>query len=565
MPDRPWHHHYDDGVPAAIDFESISIPGYLARTAERFPDRTALVFSGTEISYRRLHDEVRRLATALARLGVERDTRVAIQMPNLPQGVIAYYAALSLGAQVVMTNPLYTPRELEHQWRDAGCRVAVVADFLYASKLAANRDRLGVEHYVVASIPEYLRFPLNLLAPFKLKRKSPPLVADVPEGDGVHHFRRLVRRTRPAPPAVEIDPDSPALLQYTGGTTGVSKGAVLTHANVCCNVQQINTWFTSFRPGQEVMLTILPMFHVFGLTVSVNWPISAGATLVLQADPRDVRGMIDNIERYRVTVLPAVPAMFNAVNNAPGIEARDLSSVQACFSGSAPLPDDVLKRFEALTGARILEGFGLTETSPVTHVNPLAGERKVGSIGLPVPSTDCRIVSTDDGEADVEPGSEGELLVRGPQVMQGYWRREDETAQVLRDGWLYTGDLATVDEDGYFRIVGRKKDMIIAGGYNIYPDEVDDVLMAHPDVLEAATIGVPHERRGETVKSFVVLCEGRTATADDLTAWCREQLAAYKVPRAIEFLDELPKSPVMKVLRRELREREVARRSGGSE
>ncbi len=553
MQARDWHAHYDNAVPSELDFEKRLLTDFLAESARKFGDREAVVFQNTRLTYRELNRDVERFATALASLGVKKGDRVAIQLPNLPQTVISFYAVLALGAQAVMTNPLYTPREFSHQWEDSGCRVAIVTDYLYANTIQAHRAELPIEQFVLASIPEYLSFPLNFLAPFKLRKKG--LMANVPEGNGVHHFKRLLKRHPATPPKVEIDWEDEAILQYTGGTTGVSKGAVLTHRNISSNVQQVNTWFTCFEPGTEVMLTALPLFHVFGLTIGMNWPISAGAKLVLLPDPRDVGAVVKAIEKERVTVVPAVPAMFNAINQVEGIEARDLSSVKACFSGSAPLAQDVLERFESLTGARILEGFGLTETSPVTHVNPLEGERKVGSIGMPISSTDAKIVN-DDGE-QVPMGETGELLLSGPQVMRGYWNRPNETSEAFDGEWFKTGDLATVDEDGYFRIVGRKKDMIIAGGYNIYPDEIDEVLMGHPKILEASTIGVPHKKRGETVKSFVVLMPGETLAEPEVEEWCRERLAAYKVPRELEFLDELPKSTVLKVLRRELRDREI--------
>jgi long-chain acyl-CoA synthetase len=308
------------------------------------------------------------------------------------------------------------------------------------------------------------------------------------------------------------------------------------------------------------MLGCLPFFHVFGLTVAMNYPILAGFAIVLMPDPRDIPRMIANISTHKVTIFPAVPAMFNAIVHARGRDKADLSSVVSCFSGSAPLPRDLLERFESLTGSTIVEGYGLTETSPVTHANPLQGGRKIGSIGVPVPSTDMKIVDLEDGTTEVPAGEAGELLVHGPQVMRGYWNRPDETEKVLANGWLRTGDVVTADEDGYCTIVGRKKDVIIAGGYKIYPDEVDAVLVAHPAVREAATIGVPDERRGETVESFVVLREGHQATEEELVAFCHHELAAYKVPRSIEFLDELPKSSALKILRRELRERAARKR-----
>ena len=559
MEERVWHRFYDQGVPVSIDFEGVSVPGFLEQSALEYGDSTAVIFMNCRLTYRQLKEEVDRFATALARLGVGKDTRVAIQLPNLPQTVVAYYATLSLGAHVVMTNPLYVEREITHQWTDAGCSLAVVADFLFESRIKGIRERLPVTDYVIASIPEYLRFPLNLLAPIKLRRANPPLLANVAAGEGVHFMRKLIHATPPDPPKADIAMEDTALLQYTGGTTGVSKGAMLTHRNLSYNVQQVRVWFSELVPGKEVVLSCLPFFHVFGMTVSMNFAVSVGATMVLTPNPRDIPQMVKNISKHRITLFPAVPAMFNAINNFPGINDIDLTSVTSCFSGSAPLPTDVLERFEGLTGGRITEGFGLTETSPVTHVNPLKGSRKVGSVGIPVPETDSKVVDLKDGRTEVLAGTEGELIIKGPQVMKGYWNRPDETSDMIRDGWLHTGDIAVADKDGYFFIVGRKKDMIVAGGYNIYPDEVDRVLMGHPAVLEAATIGLPDQQRGETVKSFVVRRAGRTATVEELIQYCRKELAAYKIPRQIEFRAELPKSTVLKVLRRELRDQELAK------
>jgi long-chain acyl-CoA synthetase len=554
---RVWHRSYDKGVPPDLAFEDLTLAGFLDRSARDYPDATALIFMNGRLTYRQLKEDVDRFATALAALGVERGTRVAIQLPNLPQTVIAFYGALAAGATVVMTNPLYVEREIEHQWNDAGCTVAVTTDYLFAHRIGPIRRKLPVRHYVVASIPEYLRFPLNLLARVTLRLAKPPLAASVPAGPDVHAMRRLVTSTPPRPPQIALSMDDVAALQYTGGTTGVSKGAMLTHRNLSYNAQQTASWFVNARRGQEVILGCLPFFHVFGLTVSMNYPILAAAAIVLMPDPRDIPRMIANISTHKVTIFPAVPAMFNAIVNARGLDHVDLSSVISCFSGSAPLPRDVLERFEALTGSTIVEGYGLTEASPVTHANPLQGGRKVGSIGVPFPSTDMKVVSLEDGASEVPAGEAGELLLKGPQVMRGYWNRPDETAKVLADGWLRSGDVATVDGDGYCTIVGRKKDMIIAGGYKIYPDEVDAVLMAHPAVHEAATIGIPDPTRGETVKSFVVLREAHQATEVDLIAHCRTDLAPYKVPRSIEFLDEMPKSSALKILRRELRERAI--------
>ena len=560
MSTRPWLRSYDPDVPPEITIEDVTLPDLLDRAAAEHPHRPALIFLNSRLTYAQLKDQVDRLAAALAGLGVRQGGRVAIQLPNLPQTVIAYHAVARLGAQVVLTNPLYMPREIEHQWTDAGCTVAIVMDFVFDQKIRSVRDRLPVKEYVIASIPEYLRFPLNLLAPLKLRRAKPaPMWAKVAPGPGIHFFRDLVRGTTAAPPPVSIGMDDLAVLQYTGGTTGVSKGAMLSHRNLSANVQQMHAWLPSLRKGEEVMLTALPIFHVFGMTACMNLPIRIGAAMVLVPNPRDIPGLIDVIEKHRVTIAPLTPAHFNAIGQTPGIEKRDLKSVRICVSGSAPLSVDVLERFERLTGGKICEGFGLTETSPMTHVNPIEGTRKVGTIGVPVSNTDARIVDAETGTTDVPPGEPGELLVRGPQVMVGYWNHPEETAAVLRDGWLHTGDLATMDADGFFTIVGRKKEMIDAAGYKVYPDEVDRVLMSHPAVLEAATIGVPDPKRGETVKSFVVLKPGQAATAEELIAHCRANLAAYKVPRALEFRTELPKSTILKILRRELRAQEEAK------
>ncbi|NIN51102.1 MAG: AMP-binding protein [Gemmatimonadales bacterium] len=561
MEPRIWHKYYDDGVGAEVDFEECTLPQYLTRSTEKYGERPALTFLNRTLTYQEFKDHVDRLATALASMGVAKGSRVAIQLPNLPQFVIGYYATLSLGAVAVPTSFLYTPREIEHQWTDAGCDVAILADFIYASRVRSIRERLPVRHYVIASVPEYLRFPLNILAPLKLRRLDPPLIAKVEAAPGVHFFRKTIEATPPEPPDVEIGFDDTATLLYTGGTTGVSKGATLTHQNLSCNVQQVRTWLGDIEFGHEVVLGALPLFHSFGLTTVMNNAVSLGAAMVLVPNPRDIPAIIKNVVKHRVTMFPAVPTHFNSITQQPGIEKVDLRSIKVCVSGSAPLPVDVLQRFERLTGSKISEGYGLSETSPCTHCNPLYTRRKVGSIGVPLPNTDIKVVDPKDGITEVPPGEVGELLIKGPQVMQGYWNRPDETAQVLKEGWLATGDLCRVDEDGFHFIVGRTKDMILCSGFNVYPDEIDDVLMAHPGIREAATIGLPDARRGETVKSFVVPEPGQHVTEDEIITYCRDNLAPYKVPKYVEFREELPKSSVLKILRRELRAEEIAKRT----
>ncbi len=559
MESRPWHRHYEPGVPTSIRYEDLTVPAFLERAALEWGDRPALSFLNCAMDYRRLKEQVDRFATALHGLGVGPGTRVAIHLPNLPQTVISIFAVMRLGAHAVMTNPLYTPREIEHQWNDSGCELAITTDFLWAQKLRGMRDKLPVREYVVTGIADYLRFPLNLLAPLKLKRMDPPMTARWSPEPKVHAFRKLLEAAAAAPPTPKIGMDDVAVIQYTGGTTGLSKGALLTHRNLSYNVQQATAWFTGLEPGNEVILTALPMFHIFGLTICTIWPVTGGAHLVLQANPRDIPLLVKNLVKHRVTLFPAVPALFNAINQFPGVEKLDLSSVKYCFSGSAPLPEDVQNRFESMTGATIAEGFGLTETSPVATVNPLRGLRKIGHIGLPVPDTDARVVDPEDDSRVLAVGEAGELLLKGPQIMLGYLNRPEETAEMLRNGWLHTGDLAVMDEDGFFKIVGRKKDMILCSGFNVYPDEIDRVLMAHPKVFESCTIGVPDEKRGETVMAFVVTQPGQSVTAQELDAWCRKELASYKVPHEWEFRDELPKSSMMKLLRRVLRDEQIAK------
>jgi len=564
MESRVWHRSYDPDVPPSLAYEPLTLPQMLERAATRHADSPAILFHNCRMSYRELKDAVDRLAAAFSVLGVKAGTRVAIQLPNIPQVVIAYYATLRLGAHAVLTNPLYVPREIEYQWKDSDCRVAVVTDFIFEAKIRGIRERLPVEHYVVASIPEYLRIPLRWLAQLKLKRARPPAIAQVPRGPGVHFFRELIDRTAPHPPAMAIDLDDVATLQYTGGTTGPSKGAMLTHRNLSCNVQQMRAWFPSLVAGREVVLTALPIFHSFGMTVCMNLAVGIAGAMALVPNPRDIPAVMQTIAKHRATLFPAVPAMYAAIINHPKVQSFNLNTVKRCVSGSAPLPVETLRRFEELTGAIISEGFGLSETSPVTHSNPLVGCRKPGSIGVPLPDTDAKVVDIETGTQPVPTGETGELALAGPQVMMGYWNKSEETAGMIRDGWLYTGDLARIDADGYCYIVGRKKDMILCGGFNVYPDEIDRIFAGHPAVAEAATIGIPDARRGETVKTFVVFKAGQRATAEELIAYCRENLAPFKVPREIEFRSELPKSTVLKVLRRELRDQEMTKRSTGA-
>lgn len=549
-----WHRHYDLGVPTEIARPTMTLPQALAQTAQEFPQRLALRFLGMKLTYSQLLEQISRLAAGLGQLGLRPGERLGLLLPNCPQVVLSYYAALHLGAVVVMLNPLASPRELAQQLTDAGVRKLIALDHL-TPKIQSLRAAVGLEHLIVTGLADYLPFPLNWLYPWKARRQG--LATGVRPDQGHLSFTQLLKTSTPSTAGPPSDPEAIAVLQYTGGTTGIPKAAMLTHCNLMANIAQINAWLPRLQRGQERVLAVLPFFHVFGMTAAMNWPLCLGGTVIIL--PRfEVEQVLKTIQKYRPTVFPAVPTIFVALINHPRITRFNLSSIWGCISGSAPLPREVQERFESLTKGQILEGYGLTEAAPVTHLNPIQGTRKTGSIGLPFPSTEARIVDSESGTRELPPGDVGELIIRGPQVMSGYWRNPTETALVLRDGWLYTGDLATMDAEGYFYIVDRKKDVIIAGGYKIYPREVEEVLYQHPQILDAVVIGVPDAYRGETVKVYVVPKPGASLTAEEIQEFCKTQLAAYKVPKIIEFRSELPKTLVGKVLRRALKEEAAA-------
>jgi long-chain acyl-CoA synthetase len=555
---KPWLAAYGPDVHPACTYESTCIPAYLTRSAQAYPDQMALMFQGYALNYRDLSDMVDRFAAVLHDFGVRKGDAVAILLPNLIPCVAAYYAILRIGAVAVMNNPLYSDRELEHQFTDSGAKVLVTLDLL-GNRMIDLRPKTAIREIVYTSIGDYLPFPKNLLFPLVGKRKK--LAADVKSAEHVYQWKALLKQASPTPPSVDLSFEDTAMYQYTGGTTGVSKGVILTHGNLSQQVQQIAGWFPGFAKGEETMLGALPFFHVFGLSTAMNFAIYMGWGNVLVPKPQPEQ-LLEAISKFRPSFAPLVPTMYIGLLNHPNIGQADLTSIRGCFSGSAPLPLEVIRDFEEKTGSTIVEGYGLTETSPVTHVNPYhKDKRKAGSIGVPLCDTECRIVSLEDGETDAPQGESGELLVRGPQVMKGYLNMPDETAQVLtEDGWLHTGDIAKMDADGFFYIVDRKKDLIISGGYNVYPRDIDEVFFEHPQVLEACTVGVPHPTRGEAAKVFVVLKPNETATAEDLLDYCKERLAKYKWPVEIEFRDELPKTNVGKILRKDLKAEEMARR-----
>jgi long-chain acyl-CoA synthetase len=554
---RPWLKSYEPGVPATINYEEITMPDALDRTAATYPEKAALIFQGYSITYRQMKDMVDRFAACLADFGVRQGDAVAILLPNTIPQVIAYYATLRIGAITVLNNPLYSDRELEHQFNDSGSKVLVTLDLL-GNRMIDLRPKTKVKQIVYTSIGDYLPFPKSLLFPLVAKKKK--MAADVKAAPEVYTWKDCIAKYSPTPPRPKIGFEDVAMYQYTGGTTGVSKGCMLTHANLSKQIQQADAWFPQLKKGDEICLGALPIFHVFGMTCAMNISVYMGWTDVLVPRPQPPQ-LLEAIRKFRPTFAALVPTMYIGMLNHPDLKKTDMSCIKGAFSGSAPLPVEVIHDFERITGAVIVEGFGMTETTPATHINPFAGgARKVGSVGVPVPDTEARIVDLETGLIDMPVGKPGELIVRGPQVMKGYLHMPEETANTLRNGWCFTGDIAVMDEDGYFFIVDRKKDMIISGGFNIYPRDVDEVFYEHPKVQEACTIGIPDPKRGENVKLFVVLKEGETATQEELLEYAKTKLATYKLPSEIEFRKELPKSTVGKVLRKELKAEEMARR-----
>jgi long-chain acyl-CoA synthetase len=570
--DKPWFSFYEKGVPRTISYQSLTLSDLLAQAARTYPEHTATNFVlryilggrytiGGKASYRKLNEQVDRLATALYQLGVRKGDRIAVMLPNSPQYIITFFAAMRLGAIVVNTNPTYTSRELQHQLEDSGAETIVILN-LFWPRLREIRFETKIKRVIVAHIFDTLSFPSNLLV--KSAQKKAPEWVDVRAEQDTFFFGHLLEKYGPTPPRASIDPDDVALFQYTGGTTGVPKAAMLTHRNLMANVQQINGWLARGEPGKEKMMAAIPFFHVYGMTVAMLYSIFMGAEIIIVPNPRPIDNVMSIMQKERATLYPGVPAMYIGIINHPKIAEYDLRSIKACISGSAPLPMEVQERFGELTGGRLVEGFGMTECSPVSHANPVYGTRKAGSIGVPFPDTEAKIIDLETGASLPFDGEQqGELCVRGPQVMKGYWNQPEETAGIIdAEGWLHTGDICKVDTDGYFYVVDRKKDMIIASGFKVLPRDVEEVLFMHPKVMEAVVVGVPHAARGDdTVKAFVVPKAGESPTAEEIREFCKLHLAPYKVPREVEFRSELPKTMIGKVLRRVLVEEEKAKQN----
>ncbi|MFM8320739.1 MAG: long-chain-fatty-acid--CoA ligase [Chloroflexota bacterium] len=551
MSEKVWLKHYDPGVPPSLDYPQQPLFCFLEEAAQKYPKTACTVFKGARISYRRMDRITDRLAAGLTRLGVKKGDRVGIFMPNSPQFVMAFFAILKAGGVVVATNPLYTPHEIEHQLNDSGVEVMfVMTNFYNRVKEVQSRTRLRT--LIASNIKEQLPQPLRLLF---------TLATEVKDGhritlqDGDMWLNDVIEgSTSDERPKAVVGPDDVALFQYSGGTTGISKGAVALHRNLVANTLQINAWNHIAVPGKEVMLLAIPMFHVYGMVAGLCSAVQMGASMVLAPNPRDLKDVLSNIEVYKATLFPGVPTLYNAINNHPDVKAGkyNLRSVKACLSGSAPLMRETKETFEKLTGGKVFEGFGLSEAPTATHCNPLLGENKTGSIGMPLPDVDCKIISLEDEVSEVPQGEPGELVIRGPQVMKGYHNMPTETANTLRDGWLYTGDIAYMDPDGYFVIVDRKKELIKPGGYQVWPREVEEAISSNPKVLEVGVAGVPDAYRGETVKAWVVVKPGQTLSEQEVKDWCKDQLAPFKIPTHVEFREALPRTTVGKLLRREL-------------
>jgi long-chain acyl-CoA synthetase len=531
---KPWLSYYPETISREVNIPNQSLGEILEKTAANYPAHNALSFYGKKIRYKELNSLALAFTSALQKNQVQKGDRVAIMLPNCPQFVISYYGILNAGGIVTQVNPMSVERELEYILKDSGAETIVVLDSFYP-RVKSVQVRTNVKNIIVVSIQPSADdfFPDKSFESFLSESSGNVL-----------------------PIAIDSEHDI-AILQYTGGTTGRSKGAMLTHRNLLANVIQSYEFFKhELEFGKEKVLTVIPLFHVFGMTSCMNLSIYTGAESIML--PRfDLEEVLNTIKNEQPTTFPGVPTMYVAITNHPRAEEYGINCIETCNSGSAPMPVELLRAFERKTGSKILEGYGLSEASPTTHCNPPFAVRKPGSVGIGMPSTEYKIVDVATGTQELPAGELGEVIIKGPQIMKGYWNMPEDTANALRDGWLFTGDIAKVDEDGYLYIVDRKKDLIISSGFNIYPRDIEEVLYEHPSVQEAVVIGVPDPYRGEDVKGIIILKAGKQATEQEIIQYCRENLSAYKVPRAIEFRDQLPKTSVGKILRRALRDEAV--------
>ncbi len=551
MDERVWLKHYDEGVPKHIEYPQVPLFQFLEEAARKYPNSPCTIFKGAIITYREMNELTDRLAAAISQLGVKKGDRIGILMPNTPQFVMAYFAILKLGGVVVATNPLYTAPEIQRQVLDAGVEVMLVMSNFY-NLVKRIQTKTKIHTFIVTNLKETLPPVISLLFTLAKEKKGG---FRVQLGSGDYWLQDLMKKYKPQDrPNVEVTSDDVALFQYSGGTTGDSKGAIAQHRNLVANSMQINSWLPDAEDGKEVVLMAIPLFHVYGMVAGMCFAIKAAASMVMIPNPRDMKDVLTSIQKYNASIYPGVPTMYNAINNHPDVLAGKykLNTIKACISGSAPLMRETKEKFEVLTGGKLVEGYGLSEAPTATHCNPLYGYNPPGSIGVPFPDVDSRIISLDDEVTVLAPGEVGELVVKGPQVFKGYHNMPTETTNALRDGWLYTGDIARMDEDGYFYIVDRKKELIKPGGYQVWPREVEEVIATHPKVLEVGVAGVPDPYRGETVKAWVVMKPGETLSEEEVREWCKDKLAKFKIPTLVEFRKELPKTMVGKILRREL-------------
>jgi len=549
MDERPWFKNYDKGVPQHIEYPEIPLHQLLEDAARDYPDAPCTIFKGASISFKEMDELTDRLAAGLEELGVRKGDRVGIFMPNTPQFVVAYFGILKAGGVVVASNFMYGPRELEHQANDSGMEVMIVMTNFY-NQIKEIQDKTKIRTLVVTNIKETLPSLLSFL--FTLtKEKKGGFRVDLAEGD-VWMKDIIDARSPEDRPKMDVGPDDTAIFQYSGGTTGVPKAAIAMHRNLVANAYQTGSWLVDAELGSEVVLMAIPLYHVYGMVAGMLFAIKIGASLVMVPDPRDVKEVLSTIQKYHATYYPGVPALYNLINNYPEVGNYDLSSIKGCISGSAPLLRETKEKFESITGGIVFEGYGLSEAPTATHCNPMLGENRTGSIGLPLPDVEVRIISLDDEVTELPVGEIGELVIKGPQVFKGYHNMPTETQNTLRDGWLYTGDIARMDEDGYCYIVDRKKELIKPGGFQVWPREVEEVIKDYPAVLEVGVAGVPDPDSGEAIKAWVVLKPGKTATEEDIIQFCKSEMANYKAPKQVEFRDELPKTTVGKILRREL-------------
>ena len=540
MNERPWLKHYDAGVPEQIEYPAAPLFHFFDEAVRTIPERACTVFRDQVIDYGQMGDLVNRLAVGLERMGLKKGERVGVMLPNLPQFVLAYYAILKAGGVVAAINPQYKAREVEFQARDAGVKVMIALSGL-KEMLEAIRPGAGYQSILWTDAEEAAE-----MSGWQGRTGGLRM--------GEDGSLREILAEAGACPITQVGPEDVAIFQYSGGTTGTPKAAVGLHRNLAANALMFRRWLVGLHDGQETTVLAIPMYHVYGMVLGMSLSVLMGAKMALVANPRNLPDLLGTIEKYQATFFPGVPTLYALIHRSADVQAGryDLRCIKACISGSAPLLKEDQERFEALTGARLMEGYGLSEAPTATHCNPMFGEKRAGSIGLPLPGVDCRIVSTLDGESTLPPGQAGELWVRGPQVMREYHNQPEESEQALRFGWLHTGDVAWMDEDGYFYIVDRLKDLIKVGGLQVWPREIEEVVAAHPKVVEAAAAGIPDRVRGETAKAWVVLRAGQVMSLEELQAWCEKSLAHYKVPTAMEVVEALPRSAVGKVLRREL-------------